>query len=228
MHPHKAGVTNVIRKRACVAAKFCFIPAVKHLILLKALIDDYDFRVCSSFLRKLIMHCPSKIKVAFCRRPPFALITEHICCGIVSTTLSNATTFISIQSCINFCPKFFIDICRVKPFPQSFHLTLNTLNGDKVRTLWWLINVWKWLPMLLDTRVSSCSTLSQLGPDESCHCCPGICPSHQGIKSIARITWSLHSGTPHNPITPNPITLQFADLNWNDNSLGGGIVCYCT
>ena len=34
----------------------------------------------------------------------FALITERICCGIVSTTLCNVTTFISIQSCINFWP----------------------------------------------------------------------------------------------------------------------------
>ena len=31
-----------------------------------------------------------------------------------------------------------------------------------------------------DTLVSSCSTLSQLQPDESWHCCPGIYLSHQG------------------------------------------------
>ena len=62
-----------------------------------------------------------------------------------------------------------------------------TFNGVKVSTLWWPINVWKWLLMLPDTHVS---ILSQLEPDESWHCHPGICPSHQGRKkSIDGITW---------------------------------------
>ena len=84
----------------------------------------------------------------FSKRLPFALITECICCGIVSTTLCNVTTFISIQSCIHFWPRFCIDDRRVKPFLQSFPLTANTFNTVKVRTLWWPIHVWKWLLML--------------------------------------------------------------------------------
>ena len=55
-------------------------------------------------------------------------------------------------------------------------------NGVKVRTLW-TIHVWKRLLVLPDTHVSSCSPLSQLEPDESWHCHPGICPSHQGRKN---------------------------------------------
>ena len=57
-----------------------------------------------------------------------------------------------------------------------------TFNGVKGRTLRWPIHVWKCLLMLPDTHVSSCSTLSQLEPDESWHCRPGICPSRQGKK----------------------------------------------
>ena len=57
-----------------------------------------------------------------------------------------------------------------------------TFNGVKVRTLRWPIHVWKCLLMLPDTHVSSCSTLSQLEPDGSWHCRPGICPSRQGKK----------------------------------------------
>ena len=75
------------------------------------------------------------------RRPPFALITECICCGIVSTTSSNVTTFISIQSCINFWPRLCIDDRRVEPFLQSFPAIPNTFNVVKVRTLWWPIHV---------------------------------------------------------------------------------------
>ena len=37
---------------------------------------------------------------------PFALIAERICYGIVSTTLCNVKTFISILSCLHFWPKF--------------------------------------------------------------------------------------------------------------------------
>ena len=60
-----------------------------------------------------------------------------------------------------------------------FQHTPNNLNGVKVRTLLRPINVWKWLLVLPHTHVSSCSALSQLEPDESWHCCPGICLSHQ-------------------------------------------------
>ena len=42
--------------------------------------------------------------------------------------------------------------------------TPNTFNGVKVRTLWGPNHVWKWLLMLPDTHVSSCSILSQLEP----------------------------------------------------------------
>ena len=38
--------------------------------------------------------------------------------------------------------------------------------------------------MCENPHVLSCSTLSQLEPDESCHCCPGICPSHQGRNPL--------------------------------------------
>ena len=37
--------------------------------------------------------------LTFCKRPPFAFMTEHICCGIVFTTLHNVT-FISIVAYI--------------------------------------------------------------------------------------------------------------------------------
>ena len=60
-----------------------------------------------------------------------------------------------------------------------------TYNGVKVRTVWSS-------SCSPDTHVSSCSTLSQLEPDESWHCRPGICLSHQGRKkSIDEITWSF-------------------------------------
>ena len=52
------------------------------------------------------------------------------------TNLCNFTTFISIQSCIHFWPRFCIDDRRVKPFIQSFPLTPNTFNGVKVSTRW--------------------------------------------------------------------------------------------
>ena len=52
--------------------------------------------------------------------PLFALITERICCGIVSTTLCNVTTFITIRSCIYFWPRFCIDDRRVKTFLRFF------------------------------------------------------------------------------------------------------------
>ena len=69
-----------------------------------------------------------------------------------------------------------VDDRRVEPFLQSIPLTPNTFNRVKVRT----------------ENDSSCSTLWELEPDESWHCCPGICPSHQGRKkSIDRITWSF-------------------------------------
>ena len=42
----------------------------------------------------------------------------------------------------------------------------------------WQIHVRKWLLMLPDTHLSSCSTLDE--PDEPWHCSPGICLSHQG------------------------------------------------
>ena len=81
-----------------------------------------------------IYTAPSKKKgctLAFFKRMPFALITEDICYGIVSTTLCNVTRYISIQSSINFWLRFCIDDRRVKPFLQSFPLTPNTFNGIK-------------------------------------------------------------------------------------------------
>ena len=103
---------------------------------------------------------------------------ECIRWGIVPTTLCNVTTFISIH----FWPRFSIDDRRVKPFFQSLPTHPKDFYWGKYRTLWWPIHVWKWLLMLPDNHVSSCSTLSQLEPDESWHCHPGICPRHQGRK----------------------------------------------
>ena len=51
-----------------------------------------------------------------CKRPPFPSIMERICFGIVSTNLCNVTTFISMQSCINFWLRFCSDERRVEPF----------------------------------------------------------------------------------------------------------------
>ena len=77
--------------------------------------------------------------------------------------------------------------------------------------------------MLPDTHVSSCSTLSQLKPDESWHCRPGICPSHQGRKNhwwdnqyIQELCW-LAVPRPDQLKQPQIKTLQFADLNRNYN-----------
>ena len=123
---------------------------------------------------------------------------------------------------------------------HSFSLFLYTqrlLMGLK-SGLWWPIHVWKWLLMLPDTHVSSCSTLSQLEPDESWHCCPGICLSHQGRKNpIDGITWSIQYiqelcwlavPRPDQLKQPQIITLQFADLNRNGNFFLTGSVLYCT
>ena len=89
------------------------------------------------------IHCPSpkKVALAFCKRSPFVFIKERICCGIVSTTLSNVTTFISIQSCIHYWPRFCIDDRRVEPFLLSFLLTPNTFSGVKVSSIQ-SIHVW--------------------------------------------------------------------------------------
>ena len=101
---------------------------------------------------------------------------------------------------------------------RSFSLFLHiqkTFNGVKS------INVWKWLLMLPDTHVFSCSTLSQL--DECWHCCPGICPRHQGkkihwwdnlvIQYVQELCW-LAVLRPDRLKQPQIITLQFADLNY--------------
>ena len=108
-----------------------------------------------------IIDCPSKQKVAhspFAKVRLFALITKRICCGIVLTTLFNVTTFISIQSCIRFWPRFWIDDKRmvreiVKPFLQSFPLTPNTVNVVKVRT---------------SVVASSCVKMTPRAPSHSC------------------------------------------------------------
>ena len=89
-----------------------------------------------------------------------APFTERVCCGNVSATLCNVTTFISIQSFIHFGWDF---VLMTGESNQSFSLFQHipkTFNGIKVRTLWWPIHVSKWLLMLPDTLVSLCSTLS--------------------------------------------------------------------
>ena len=130
------------------------------------------------------IHCLSKKKGSTLVGPPFALVTEHICCGIVSTTLCNVTTFISIQSCIHFWDsRFCIDDRRVKPFLQSFPLHPKDFQWGKVRTLWWPIHVWKWLLMLhsFTTRAQWILALSSWNMPE---------PSGKK-KSIDGITWSF-------------------------------------
>ena len=77
------------------------------------------------------LHCPSKKKshtLVFCKRPPFTLIMEHICFSIVSRTFCNVT-FISIQSCIHFWPRFCIDDRGVESFLQFFMAGKKSING---------------------------------------------------------------------------------------------------
>ena len=149
----------------------------------------------SKRLLKLIYTARTKNKnhtLAFCKRPPFTLIMECICCGICFWQHYAMPQHLFP---LHELPRFCIDDRRVEPFLQSFPLTPNTFKGVKVRTLWWPIHVWKWLLMLPDTHVSSCSTLSQSEPDESWHCCPGICLSHQGRKKLidGKTCHSVHS-----------------------------------
>lgn len=76
------------------------------------------------------VHWPKKKKSC----TPLALIMAHIHCGIVLTTLSNVTTCISIQNCINLWPRSCIEDRRVKPLCKVFSST-KTFNGVKVRTV---------------------------------------------------------------------------------------------
>ena len=113
---------------------------------------------------------------------------ESICCGIVLTALWNVTTFISIQRVAYIFGRDFVLLAGESNHSFSlFQHTPKTFNKVKVRRP---IHVWKWLLVLPDTHVSSCSTLSQLEPDESWHCRLGL--SHQWRKrSIDGITWSF-------------------------------------
>ena len=97
-------------------------------------------------------------------------------------------TSISIQSCIHFRARFCIDDRRVEPIP-----------------------VWKWLLVLPDTHVSSCSTLSQLEPDEKIHWWDNLV-----IQYIQELCW-LAVPRPDQLNQPQIITLPFADLNRNEN-----------
>ena len=124
-----------------------------------------------SFLCSLYVHCPSKIKVA---HSSFALIMECICCAVVS---------------IYFHPELHSFLAEILHWWQESRTVPSVFSFNPK---WWPIHVWKWLLLLPDTHVSSCSTLSQLEPDESWHCRPGICRSHQGREtSIDGITWSF-------------------------------------
>lgn len=98
-----------------------------------------------------IIHCQAKKKPH--TGPPFALITAHICGGIVAISLCNVTTFIFIQSCIHFS----LRSCNndgtaarslLQHIPKS-------LNGDKV---WTHVSCATW------------TNFWQFEPDESCHC----------------------------------------------------------
>ncbi|KAF7670310.1 hypothetical protein LDENG_00271800 [Lucifuga dentata] len=54
---------------------------------------------------------------------PLALIMACICHGIILISLCNVTTFISVQSCINFSPRSCIDDGRVRPLCEVFSST---------------------------------------------------------------------------------------------------------
>ena len=129
--------------------------------------------------------------------PKTAFCFDYICCGIVSTTLCNVTTFISIQSYIHFWLRFCIYGRRVRPFLQTF--SLSPFNGVKPGLCG---------GQFMCENDSSCSTLSQVEP---LHCFLGICPSHQGRNNlIDRITWSLSTFR-------NFTDLQSLDLtNWSN------------
>ena len=64
---------------------------------------------------------------------------------------NSVATFISIQSCIHFWPRFCMDDTRANHSFSLFQRIPNTFNG--VKTLCWPIYVWKWLLMLPDTCV---------------------------------------------------------------------------
>lgn len=65
-------------------------------------------------------HDPHRLSKKYFTGQPLALRIRH---GIVSTTLCNITSFISVQSCINFSPRSSIDGGRVRPLSKAFPST---------------------------------------------------------------------------------------------------------
>ena len=133
-------------------------------------------------------NCPSKKKkkkknVA---HSPFALITERVCCAVVFDDLHAASQHLfPSRVAVIFGRDFVLIIGESNHSFSLFQHIPITFNGVKVRTRVANSCV-KMTPLLPDTRVSSRSTLSQLEPDESWHCRPGICPSHQRRKNPLR------------------------------------------
>ena len=84
-------------------------------------------KLCWSALLFMYIHCLSRKK----SHSLFALITERICCGIVSTTLCNVTTYISTHSCIHFGRDFELMTGESNHSFSLFQHIPTSLNGVK-------------------------------------------------------------------------------------------------
>ena len=94
---------------------------------------ECSFKMKIVLVRTLI-HCSSQKK----KVTHFNIsITAHIICGIVSISFCNATTFFSIQSCINFSPRSCSDDGRVRSLRKVFSSTSQRFSMGLRSGLWW-------------------------------------------------------------------------------------------
>ena len=100
------------------------------------------------------IHCLYKRKSRTFGGPLFVLITERICCGIVSTTLCNITTLFPSRVALIFGQDFVLMTGELNHFLSLFQHIPKIFIGGNIKTLWWPIHVWKWLLMLPDTHVT--------------------------------------------------------------------------
>ena len=134
---------------------------------------------------------------------PIALITKHICCGIV---------FDNLIQCYNiyFHPELHSFLAKNLYWWQepnySFSLFQHipkTFNGVKVRTLWWPIHVWKWLLVFFSDNSSLfCKVGDKTSVGGTCLLC--ILESNIPHK-IRKCQCLFHDKGPANQMHNNPI-----------------------
>ena len=135
--------------------------------------------------------CPKKVAHWYLVGPLFALIMEHICCGIVSTTLTLCyVTFISIQSYNNSWPR----IEKMTPH-APWHSCVLMLHSFTTRAR---------LILALPS-----SNMPEASGGEKIHWWDNLV-----IQYIQELCW-LAVPRPDQLKQPQIKTLQFAD--WNDN-----------